>query len=259
MSKINWLQVKGVIIDMDGVIYNGNTSIKSAIKAIKIWQSNNIKICFLTNNSTKNQLEFAKKLKSMNLLVKKESIITTSVSTADYLEENYKKKTKIYVVGSNSLKKIIFDRGFVEDLNNTSVVVVGLDHKFTYEKLSTASKLVRRGAKLIGTNPDKLYPTENGFNPGAGSIIEFIKFASFNANSLIIGKPNSYFVNTAIKFLNLNKKNIILIGDQLETDILAANNANINSVLVTTGVQNNNKIIKSSIIVKSLMNLPISK
>ena len=109
MSKINWLQIKGVIIDMDGVIYNGNTEIKSAINALKIWKNNNIKICFLTNNSTKNQLEFSKKLKSMNLIVKKESIITTSVSTANYLEEHFKKKTKIYVVGSNSLKKIIFD------------------------------------------------------------------------------------------------------------------------------------------------------
>ena len=115
------------------------------------------------------------------------------------------------------------------------------------------------GAKLIGTNPDKLYPTDKGFNPGAGSIIEFIKSASNKPNSIIIGKPNSYFVDTAIKFLNLRKKNIILIGDQLETDILAANNAKISSVLVTTGVKNQNKTIKSSIIVKSLMDLPISK
>ena len=134
MLKINWPQIKGVIIDMDGVVYNGNTSIKSAINAIKIWQKKNIKICFLTNNSTKNQIEFAKKLKLMNLLVKKESIMTTSVSTANYLEEHFKKKTKIYIVGSNSLKKIIFGRGFIEDSKRASVVVVGLDQKFTYEK-----------------------------------------------------------------------------------------------------------------------------
>ena len=63
MNKINWSNVKGVIIDMDGVVYRGNTSIKSAMKAIKIWRHNNIQICFLTNNSTKNQSDFAKKLK----------------------------------------------------------------------------------------------------------------------------------------------------------------------------------------------------
>ena len=101
MNKINWSKIKGAILDMDGVVYRGNSSIKSAIKAIKIWQNNNIQICFLTNNSTKNQSQFANKLKLMGLSVKKESIISTSVCVANYLQENYKLKTKVYVVGSS--------------------------------------------------------------------------------------------------------------------------------------------------------------
>ena len=85
MNKINWSIIRGAIIDMDGVVFRGNTSIKSAIKAIKIWRKNNIKICFLTNNSTKNQSEFANKLKFMGLSLKKESIISTSLCDANYL------------------------------------------------------------------------------------------------------------------------------------------------------------------------------
>ena len=259
MNKINWSNVKGVIIDIDGVVYRGNTSIKSAMRAIKIWRNNNIQICFLTNNSTKNQSEFAKKLKLMGLIVKKESIISTSVCVANYLQENYKSKTKVYVVGSSSLKKAIYNRGFIQDDTKASVVVAGLDEKFTYKKLQIASKLVRKGAKLIGTNPDRLYPTEKGYKPGAGSIVEFIKSAAYDAKCFFVGKPNSYFVNNAIHYLKLQKKNVILIGDQLETDILAANNAKINSILVNTGVKNKNKKIKPTISVNSLMELPISK
>ena len=96
--------------------------------------------------------------------------------------------------------------------NNASIVVVGLDEKFTYKKLQIASKLVRQGAKLIGTNPDKLYPIENGFKPGAGSIIKFIQSVSYDAKCFFIGKPNSYFVNDAIRYLKLYKKNVVLIG-----------------------------------------------
>ena len=209
MQKIDWTNIKGVIIDMDGVVYRGNTAIKSAIKAIKIWLKNDIKICFLTNNSTKNQSAFAKKLRSMNLIVKKDCIISTSVCTANYLQENFKFKTKVYIVGSNSLKKNIYSKGFIEDKDSASVVVAGLDEKFTYNKLQIASKLVRKGAKLIGTNPDILYPIDKGFKPGAGTIIKFIRLASYNSKCFYVGKPNSYFVKSAIKYLQLNKKNIV--------------------------------------------------
>ena len=259
MKQINWNNIKGVILDMDGVIYKGDSAIKSAIRAIKIWNNNNIRICFLTNNSTKNQLQFAKKLKLMGLIVKKKSIISTSVATANYLKENFKLNTKIYVIGSMSLKKAVFNQGFISNNIDAKVVVVGLDIKISYNKIHLASKLVRNGAILIGTNPDKLFPSEKDFKPGAGTIIQSIKAASYDAKSINIGKPNSYFVNTAIRYLGLNKKNVILIGDQLETDILAANNSNITSVLVKTGVKNNNKKIKPSLSVNSLMELPISR
>ena len=229
------------------------------MQAIKIWQNKNISICFLTNNSTKNQSELAKKLKSMNLIVDKNSIISSSLCAANYLKENYKSKTKVHVVGSNELKKTIYKKNFIDDDKNAKLVIVGLDIKFTYDKLKVASKLVRNGAKLIGTNPDKLYPTDKGFEPGAGTIVEFIRAASYNKKCFYIGKPNLYFVNNAIKHLRINKKNVVLIGDQLETDILAANNAKIFSILVTTGVKNINKKIKPSLKVNSLMELPISK
>ena len=259
MKQIDWNKIYGVILDMDGVIYNGNSCIESAIKAINIWQKNNIKICFLTNNSTKTQLEFSKKLKDMNLFVKKESIISTSICTANYLEENYSKKTKVYIVGSRSLKDTILKRGFVLDDKNASIVIVGLDINFSYKMIDIASNLVRRGAHLIGTNLDKIYPTNEGFKPGAGSLMESILASSNKKNCIFIGKPNPYFVKNAVRYLNFNTNNIVLIGDQLETDILAANKARIFSVLVKTGIKNNNKIIKPNLVINSLMNLPLSK
>ena len=191
MKKIKWLNIKGVILDMDGVVYRGDTAIKSAIKSINIWKNKNIKICFLTNNSTKNQYGFSKKLSLMGINVNKQSIITTSLFAADYLEKNYKKNNRVYVVGSSSLKDIIYKRGFIRDDENASIVIVGLDEKFTYKKLKLASELLRKGAKLIATNSDKLYPINKGFKPGAGSIVQFIRSASNNVNCLFFRKTKS--------------------------------------------------------------------
>ena len=258
MKKFFWQNVQGIIVDMDGVIYRGEKSIKSAIKAIKIWNEKKIKICFLTNNSTKNQIEFKKKLQRMDLKVDKKSIITTSVCVADYLANNFSKKTKIYIVGSKSLKNTILKKGFVIDESKASIVISGLDEKFSYDKLKTASNLIRNGAKLIGTNSDKIYPVDDGFKPGAGSIIAAIKASSKLHECMFIGKPNPDFVLKAVKYLNMKKNNIVLIGDQLETDIVAANKSNIYSILVNTGVKNTNKKIKPTKIVNSLMELPIS-
>ena len=259
MKKFSWKNVYGVIADMDGVIYRGDKSIKSAIKAIKIWKKKNIKICFLTNNSTKNQIEFKKKLHKMDLNVHKKSIITTSVYVADYLEKKYSNKTKIYIIGSSSLKKTILKKGFVVDKDNASVVISGLDENFTYNKLKTASDLIRKGAKLIGTNSDKIYPIEDGFKPGAGSLVESILASSKLDKCMFIGKPNPIFVSKAVKYLKVKKNNIIFIGDQLETDILAANKSKIYSILVKTGVENTNNKIKPKLIINSLMELPSSK
>jgi len=258
MKKFSWQNVLGVIADMDGVVYRGEKSIKSAIKAIKIWNKKKIKICFLTNNSSKNQIEFKKKLERMDLKVDEKSIITTSVCVADYLANHYSKKTKIYIVGSKSLKKTILKKGFVIDENKASIVISGLDENFSYNKLKTASNLIRNGAKLIGTNSDKIYPIDDGFKPGAGSIIEAIKASSKLHECMFIGKPNPDFVLKAVKYLNIKRNNIVFIGDQLETDIIAANQCNIYSILVNTGLKNTNKKIKPNLIVNSLMELPIS-
>jgi 4-nitrophenyl phosphatase len=152
-----------------------------------------------------------------------------------------------------SLKKTIFKEGFISDNLNAKIVVAGLDKKISYNKIHLASKLVRKGAILIGTNPDKIFPSDRDFKPGAGTIIQAIKTASYDAKSINIGKPNPYFVNTAVRYLGLEKKNVILIGDQLETDILAANNSNIASILINTGVENKNKKIKPSLSINSLM------
>ena len=97
------------------------------------------------------------------------------------------------------------------------------------------------------------------FKPGAGSLMESILASSNKKNCIFIGKPNPYFVKNAVRYLNFNTNNIVLIGDQLETDILAANKAKIFSVLVKTGIKNNNKMIKPNLVINSLMNLPLSK
>ena len=139
---------------------------------------------------------------------------------------------------------------------NVKAVVAGLDTNINYEKITVASNILRKGKLLIATNPDKILPNEKGFQPGAGSIIQsIIEATGPKLKKIFIGKPNIFLIKEALKIMKLNKKNVVLVGDQLETDILAAKNFNMKSILVETGVPNNSKKIKASLKLKSLKNL----
>ena len=132
------------------------------------------------------------------------------------------------------MKEGIKDAGFELTTENPDYVVVGLDTKLTYEKIVVATLAIQKGAHFIGTNPDKNIPTERGLLPGAGSLIRMLEIAT-KQKAVIIGKPEAIIMNKALEKLNLTKDEVIMVGDNYETDIRAGIDNDIDSLLVLTG------------------------
>lgn len=231
--------LKGLILDMDGVLWHDTQAIGNLPAVFRAISDLGLRYVFATNNATKTIGEYQEKLLGFGLEVLPEQIITSAGTTALYLQNRYPKGTTVYVVGSDSLKQILQQHGFVipsaEDFQGAGVVIVGLDIGMTYEKIRDAAMLVRNGADFIATNTDATLPTPQGLFPGAGTMVAAISTAS-GKDPLVIGKPSTAMYEHAYRVLNLNPLEVMGVGDRLETDIAGAQRAGCLSALVLSGV-----------------------
>jgi len=154
-------QYKLYLIDLDGTIYNGDKKIKYAKEFVDYLNTNNIDYLFLTNNSTRQPKEVAEHLKKFDIDTSEEHVFTSSDATKIYLKgKGYK---NLYVIGESGLKNTLSSFNQKENEDCVDAVVVGLDRKLSYDKLTIATRAILKGAELIGTNPDTLLPTANDF------------------------------------------------------------------------------------------------
>lgn len=225
---------KGYLIDLDGTIYLGKELIPAGKRFIERLQEKNIPYLFVTNNTTKTPNAVKQRLaKEFNINVPEESVYTATLATIDYMDQLNKGK-KVFVIGESGLKDGILAGGYEMTEDNPDYVVVGLDTQVTYEKIKIATIAIRNGAHFIGTNPDKNIPTEEGLLPGAGSFLALLETAT-QIKPKIIGKPEAVIMNAALKRLGLAKEEVVMVGDNYETDIKAGLQNDIPSLLVLTG------------------------
>jgi len=241
------LKLKGLLIDLDGSIYRGDTPLHYSKEFIEFLRERNVKFIFLTNNSTKLPEEYVEKLGKMGISSNIDEILTSGIATAIYLKK-IKNQGTSYVIGEKALKKVISDIGWklCEDEDIVDSVVVGLDREFTFEKLRKANYYIRNGAKFIATNPDKTFPTENGIDPGAGSLVVAVSAAS-QKRPFVIGKPSPYMGKIAIEKLGLNLEEVGVIGDRIDTDIYFGKRLKVKTFLLLTGVTLRKDLEKSKI------------
>ena len=238
------------IFDLDGVVYVGKEPTTNAPKVLDILREKKKKILFLTNNPTHAPNEYVKKLKAMKIFCTRDEIITSPMAVAFYLKKKFRKLNKktAYVVGSRYLKKVVKETGLnlVRKKNSlsTDFVIMGGHSKFNYEEISVASNLVRKGAKFIATNRDSFYPTEFGFFPATGALLSSIEISSSN-KAVIVGKPEKTIFDL-VKY-KLKSHNTLIIGDNLDTDIIGGNNAGFKTALTLTGATTKKDLIQSSI------------
>ncbi|WP_290033676.1 TIGR01457 family HAD-type hydrolase [Ligilactobacillus cholophilus] len=238
---------KGYMIDLDGTIYRGKDKIPAAKRFIERLQQYDIPFLFVTNNSTRSPQKIVDNLaNNFDIHVSLDNVYSSAIATADYIADLDTKKRSVYVIGELGLKQEILKRGFVFDEEHPDYVVIGLDYDVTYHKLELATLAVRAGAKLIGTNPDTNLPSERGMIPSAGALIASVEYST-QQKATIIGKPESIIMEKALEKMNLNKKDVAMIGDNYQTDILAGINFGMDTIIVYTGLSTPEDIKKVKI------------
>ena len=233
------------ILDLDGVVYRGRTVIPGACESIERLRSSGPGVVFLTNNATRTREAIARRLVDMGILCNAGDVISSAYAASVYIKENYGSST-IYPVGEQGLVEELERAGHTINERDADYVVAGLDREFTYEKLARALDLLMNGAGFIATNNDTMLPTEHGFLPGAGSMVAAIQAAS-GVVPYVIGKPNKPIMDVLLKEYGLKSEECVMVGDRLETDILAGIKAGMRTVLVLTGASGKEDIESSGI------------
>ena len=222
------------ICDMDGVIYHGNRLIPHVKEFIEWLEKNDKNFLFLTNGSGRSPRELAQKLERMGLNVSQEHFYTSAQATAAFLQSQCPGGSA-YVIGDPGLTYALYEAGFSMNDVNPDYVVFGGSKSINYEQIEKASRLVMNGAKLIGTNSDLVDPSEDGIIPACRALIAPIELTT-GKKPYYVGKPNPLMMRHALKTLNCHRADAILIGDRMDTDIIAGIETDIDTVLVLSGV-----------------------
>ncbi len=239
-------KLRHLIIDMDGVLYRGSKPIPGTRAFIDFLRDQGISFVLATNNATKTPQQFADKLAGMNVTVHPDEILTSALATATYLAGIAPAGTRVFVVGQDGLRLALQQAGFELVKDNAQYVVAGMDFEICYERLRDACLQIRAGATFVGTNPDLTFPSELGIVPGAGSIMAFLEAAT-GIKPTIIGKPQTAMMEQALVRMSAQPAVTAVLGDRLETDILAGKRAGLSTLLVLTGVTGKNMLATAKI------------
>lgn len=225
---------RAFIIDMDGVIYHGNRLFKGAADFVAWLDREKKSFLFLTNSSERSPAELSQKLARLGINVGSEHFYTSALATATFLAAQ-KPGGSAYVIGEPGLTNALYDAGFTMNNVNPDYVVVGEGRGYSLEALDRAVKFVRNGARLIGTNPDLSGPAEDGIVPACGALVAPIELAA-ETKAYFVGKPNPLMMRNAMRKLGAVREETAIVGDRMDTDIVAGVESEIETVLVLSGV-----------------------
>lgn len=231
---------KAFICDMDGVIYHGNNLLPGVLEFVNWLKKEKKEFLFLTNSSERAPRELQEKLARLGLEVPKEHFYTSALATAAFVSKQ-SPNSSAYVIGDTGLSNALYDAGISMNDVSPEYVIVGESRNYTYENILRAVKYVQQGAKLIGTNPDLTGPTEQGIVPATGALITPIEQAT-GQRAYFVGKPNPLMMRTALKRLGCRREDTVIIGDRMDTDIIAGVESEISTILVLSGVTKENEV-----------------
>lgn len=230
----------GFICDMDGVIYHGNKILPGVREFVDWLQRENKNFLFLTNSSRYTPKELQQKLARMGLDVDESHFYTSALATAKFLSTQAP-GCSAYVVGDHGLQNALFAAGITVNEIDPEYVVIGEPESFGYENIVRAIRLVNKGAKLIGTNSDLTGPTEAGIVPGCRALISPIEMAT-GKKAYFVGKPNPLMMRTGLRMLGVHSEEAAMIGDRMDTDMIAGIESGLDTVLVLSGVTTEEEI-----------------
>jgi HAD superfamily hydrolase (TIGR01450 family) len=224
--------IKLVIFDLDGTIYLGNKLIDGAKEVINHLRKAGKDICFLTNNSTKMRVQIFEKLKRLGIDCTIDEVFTSGYVATIYLKKN--KIENVYVCGSDDLKQEFEKAGISlsaeQDAKN---LFIGYDALFNYEKLTKAFHVAKKASNIIAANMDASYPGEDGvLYPGCAAMVGAVEYSIGRKVDVVIGKPNTRILEIISLQYKVKNNEILMIGDNYETDILMAKRNNSPAILI---------------------------
>lgn len=225
---------KGFICDMDGVIYHGNKLLPGVKEFVEWLKKEKKQFIFLTNSSERTPKELQEKLQRLGINVERNHFYTSALATAAFLASQ-RPKGSAYIIGEAGLINALYNVGYTMNNVDPDYVVMGESKSYSYERIEKAVNLVLNGAKLIGTNPDTTGPVENGIAPATKALISPIELST-GKNAYFVGKPNPLMMRIALKKLGLQREDAMIIGDRMDTDIIAGIESEIDTCLVLSGI-----------------------
>lgn len=225
---------KGFICDMDGVIYHGNKLLPGVKEFVDWLYREDKKFLFLTNSSDRSPRDLMQKLQRMGLDIDETHFYTSAQATARFLKSQ-QPGCSAYVMGEAGLMNALYEEGITMNDTTPDYVVIGEPKSYNYEMIIKAVKLIQNGAKLVATNSDLTGPTESGIIPACRAFVAPIELAT-GKNAYFVGKPNPLMMRTGLRMLGVHSDEAAMIGDRMDTDIVAGMESGLETVLVLSGV-----------------------
>ena len=238
--------LENLIIDLDGVLYRGSEAIPGSLAFLSFLREAGSDFVLATNNATRTPEQVSAKLLGMGMRVGPSEILNSAQATAGYLAGIAPPGARVFVVGMEGLFAALREEGFDLVDEDAEYVVVGMDFGICYDRLANAALQIRAGAHFIGTNPDRSFPSERGSVPGAGSLLAFLETAT-DVEPVVIGKPEVAMMEQALARMGARPGSTGMLGDRLETDILAGQRAGLCTLLVLSGVTDPESLQRSTI------------
>lgn len=222
------------LMDMDGVLIHEEHLIPGADRFLAELLDKSTPFMVLTNNSIRTPRDLQARLQKTGLDIPEEFIWTSALATATFLG-NQRPGGSAYVVGESGLTTALHDIGYVLTDSDPDYVVLGETRTYSFEAITTAIRLVERGARFIATNPDATGPSRDGSLPATGSVAALITRAT-GREPYYVGKPNPLMMRSALRSIGAHSESTLMIGDRMDTDVVSGLEAGLRTILVLTGI-----------------------
>jgi NagD protein len=227
-------EIHSWLMDMDGVLVREEHAIPGADRFIAALKERGLPFLVLTNNSIYTRRDLAARLRTSGLDVPEESIWTSALATAGFLAEQ-RPGGSAFVIGESGLTTALHDAGYTMTERDPDYVVLGETRTYSFERITSAIRLVLEGARFIATNPDPTGPSTAGPLPATGSVAALISRAT-GVDPYFVGKPNPLMMRSALNAIDAHSETTAMIGDRMDTDIVAGLEAGLETILVLSGV-----------------------
>jgi 4-nitrophenyl phosphatase len=235
MLQIKKLNIKAVILDMDGVLWRLTTPLVDVPNLFEQLSQNNIKVMFATNNGTATIDQYVNKLAGFGVQVEAWQVVTSAMAAGYLLKKTFPSGGPLYIMGEKALHDTLKDFGFYHSDVKPLAVAAGLTRDVNYNMLKDTSLMIQKGLPFYFTNPDPTYPTPEGNLPGAGTILAALETAS-GVKAKLAGKPLPFLFELAMERLGYGPEETLVIGDRLDTDIQGGQTLGCKTAMVLTGV-----------------------